>query len=623
MKRISILAIVMLATTAASCTRKGNDNDQGQEEITGESPALVYLRKEISNENKQFVVYRDFGDGCARFTQRAALNPSGKAEPVMNEREPSPHGVSCIRVAYPLISGDWNGFIFITGRLDAGASAPAPDFGQHDTGYDLRGATKLTFKARGKSGGEKVRFYMGGLGGTDAPFRDSDQVFLSGGDYVTLASEWNEYTIDLSRADLSRVACGFGWVTAQSENPGAATLEFYLDEIVYHFAAEQYPPRFLRSYGVLPLDDERSSINNFAYVYDNALLAIALAKNDHLEHARQIADALVYCVEHDRYYAPGPIRNAYVNSTPVSFPGWRSARGSEFAMLPTVYTASGQWQEDRYATSINTGVMAWAIEALLTVYDKTRTTAYLNTAATMANYLLTRCSANDPLGGFTGGEEGWDGETVKLTYKSTEHNIDLVSAFSHLHRILETSRPQEAAKYLEAARQARDFVLAMYDNGCFYTGTGNDGTTINRDNRPLDTNTWAILALTPDDRWSPEAVYAFIERTFKVGEGVDYNADRDGVWNEGVGQLAVAASLLDKQEEYTRLTRYLNSVAEADGSIRAASKDGLTTGFSSTVSDEDGSLRVIPFVYDHRISLASTAWLAFAQLRINPYFSAE
>jgi hypothetical protein len=589
------------------------------------SPAFDYLVNEIRKENKQRVVYRDLGDGSALYTQRAAFSPAGV--PVMNEAAASPYGVTCIHVTYSPEERDWNGFMFITGRLDKGSTTPKLDFGEHNTGFDLRGATKLTFKARGKTGTERVKFYVGGLGNLIKRYPDSDQVCLTenNNEFITLTSEWKEYTINLQQADLSRIGCGFAWVTSQIYNRNLQTLEFDLDDIVYHFKTERHDPLFLRSYGILPMGDKRSFINNFAYTYDNALLAIALVKSGYIAYAKQIADALAYCVMHDRYYEPGPIRNAYANGSPVSFPGWHSLRGSEFAMLPGFYDRkTAEWSEDRYAVSINTGVMAWAIEALLTVYDETKTPEYLNAAVIMTDYILKNYSTNDALGGFTGGEEGWDGKTKKQTYKSTEHNIDLVSACSHLYWILKDTKPQNAEKYLAAAREARDFVLAMYEDGCFYTGTGTDGITINRENKPLDTNTWAILTLTNDreanNRWDPEKVYSFIEQTFKVGDGVDYNQNCDGLWHEGTSQLAVAAALLGKTAEYERLMQYLNGAAEKDGSICAANIDGLTTGFESLIADKGGKTVAIPWVYDHRISLASTAWLAFAQLKVNPYF---
>ncbi|MDR1763814.1 MAG: T9SS type A sorting domain-containing protein [Dysgonamonadaceae bacterium] len=628
---MAVIMMIMATGTVSSKDNSGTVDGKGSKKTPF---AVEYLAAQVRENSSKLVVYSDFGDGNALFTQRAALNPNSAPEvnPVMDEKADSPYGISCIHVTYPFTALDWNGFMFVTGRLDKDSIVPKIDFGETNTGFDLSGATRLTFKAKGKTGKEVVRFYIGGLGGTDAPFHDSDQIFYTenGSDMITLSTDWKEYEIDLTGADLSRIGNGFAWVTSIIYNLelllyGINAIEFDIDEIAYHFDYPRQEPIFLRSYGILPVSDARSFINNFSYTYDNALLAIVLAKKDYLDEARQVADALTYCVFNDRYYAPGPLRNAYANGSPKSFPGWTSPRGGEFAMLPGFYdTDVPTWYEDRYAVSINTGVMAWAIEALLTVYDYAKTPEYLDASIVMADYLIANYKAYDALGGYTGGEEGWEGNTEKLTYKSTEHNIDLVAAFAHLARILEDSQPQKAELYLAESRNAREFVLAMYEDGCFFTGTGLDGITINRDNKPLDTNTWSILTLLDDaevsGRWDPEKTYSFIQKTFKTGQGVDYNQDCDYIWNEGTGQLAVVAAKMGKTADYQSLMDYLNSAAEIDGSICSASHDGLTTGFDSQIATEDG-LKSIPWVYDHRVSLASTAWLALAQSKINPYFT--
>ena len=604
--------------------KKAQASDQNK---ISDSPALQYCINEIEKENREFVVYSDFGDGQNMFTQKALLNPAGKIYPEMDEKAASPYGVTCIHVTYPLSSQDWNGYNFITGRLDAGAILPVHDYGTHQTGYDLRGVKKLTFKARGKTGTERVKFYIGGLGGTKQKFRDSDQRFFAGNSnsFTTLSTEWKEYSMNFDQADLSQIACGFAWVTTQIANPGLDTLEFDFDEIIYHFDTAR--PLFLRSYETLPMNKPGSFINNFAYIYDNALLAIALAYAGYDSFAKQVADAIVYCMENDRYYQPEVLRNAYANGSPVSFPGWFSEKNKSFALLPGFYNKDMKvWHEDRYAVSINNGVMCWAIEALLAVYDKTHQSKYLESASCMADYIIEHFISNDAIGGFTGGYEGWEGKTEKLTYKSTEHNIDLMSTFKHLSKVLSSSNPSVAAKYLQASNHARSFVLSMYDNGCFYTGTLADGITPNVDNKPLDTHTWAILTLYGDKEvehlWDPEMVYSFIQQTFKTGEGVDYNQDKDGIWNEGTAQLALAALRLGKTSEYSRLMNYLESVAEPDGSIHAASRNGLSTGFESLIATENG-LVSIPWTYDHRKSLASTVWVALAQLKINPYTGEE
>jgi hypothetical protein len=102
---------------------------------------------------------------------------------------------------------------------------PANDWGDQDGGYDLTGATKLMFWARGEDGGEVVSFKLGILG-NDKKFPDSDHAELPD---VTLTQDWKQYSIDLSGKDLTRIKTGFVWVTAASGKP----VTFYLDDIKY------------------------------------------------------------------------------------------------------------------------------------------------------------------------------------------------------------------------------------------------------------------------------------------------------------------------------------------------------------------------------------------------------
>lgn len=93
-------------------------------------------------------------------------------------------------------------------------------------GYDLRGATRLTFWARGENGGERVHeFRMGGIVG---PYPDSDVATLSN---IRLAKEWKSYTIDLSKKDLRHIIAGFGFSVIKAENPGGMVI--YLNDILY------------------------------------------------------------------------------------------------------------------------------------------------------------------------------------------------------------------------------------------------------------------------------------------------------------------------------------------------------------------------------------------------------
>ena len=126
-----------------------------------------------------------------------------------------PHsGKTCLKVDYK--AGDnWGGVVW---------QNPANDWGDKAGGYDLSGATKLTFWARGAQGGEVVTFGAG-LIGKDKPFPDTAQAKTE----VTLTPAWKEYEIDLKGQDLARIKSGFYWTLAAKGTP----VTFYLDDVKY------------------------------------------------------------------------------------------------------------------------------------------------------------------------------------------------------------------------------------------------------------------------------------------------------------------------------------------------------------------------------------------------------
>lgn len=133
-----------------------------------------------------------------------------------------PHsGTTCVRVVY-------------SGAVSQGArwvgiywQHPPNNWGAaKDAGYDLSGARKLTFWARGEKGEERIEeFKMGGISG-DYP--DSD---TGGIGPVALTTEWKQYEIDLSGKDLSHIIGGFLFSTNVDVNPDGCI--FYLDDIRY------------------------------------------------------------------------------------------------------------------------------------------------------------------------------------------------------------------------------------------------------------------------------------------------------------------------------------------------------------------------------------------------------
>jgi hypothetical protein len=355
---------------------------------------------------------------------------------------------------------------------------------------------------------------------------------------------------------------------------------------------------FLQSYAPAKPGTDESVINNFAFSYDNAMAVMALCYAGKLDRAKQIADALVYAVENDRDYSDGRVRNAYSSGDPRSFPNWYSAKGSGFARMPGFYDiADQQWYEDKGTVSTSTGNAAWVMLGLLEAYKSIGDKTYLDAARTVGNFVLTLKSDT---GGFTGGYEGWD--STKITYKSTEHNIDLISAFAILAKYHDGAKKET---YVAASEYAKEFVLSMYDTekGCFYTGTATDGVTINKSVLPLDTNTWALLAMP--DFGEKEKVMNFVKSNMLVGGGFDFNDDKDGVWFEGTAQAALVYQMIGNAEQYDAVLRFLHDNTLPDGSITAADRNNVTTGFD--------------WEYGERVHLGATAWLAFAEMGRNPF----
>lgn len=154
----------------------------------------------------------------------------------------------------------------------------------------------------------------------------------------------------------------------------------------------------------------------------------------------------------------------------------------------------------------------------------------------------------------------------------------------------------------------------MWDEteGHFWTGTLEDGVTINKSNIPADVNTWAVMALDKKYKrgieWVKNNCYVEVDG-FK---GFDFNNDKDGIWFEGTAHTVIAYRIMGEE---TKADTYLIELrraqkeaqnANAKGLV-AASHDGVTTGFD--------------WVYNARLHIGATAWLIFAELGYNPYWN--
>ncbi len=103
---------------------------------------------------------------------------------------------------------------------------PANNWGSRQGGFNLNGAKKVIFRARGDKGGETIaQFKIGGINGN---FADSGSAAIGP---TTLSQQWKQYEIALEGQELSSISGGFCWVMSRDDNPNGAV--FYLDDIRY------------------------------------------------------------------------------------------------------------------------------------------------------------------------------------------------------------------------------------------------------------------------------------------------------------------------------------------------------------------------------------------------------
>jgi len=130
----------------------------------------------------------------------------------------APNGYPSLKLRYiPRGEQKWIGVYFRN---------PSDNWGQVKGGYDLTGAKKLVFYARGEKGGEIISSV--GCGGIKGTYPDSD-IFQIGP--IRLSKEWKKFTLDLSGKDLSYIAGGFFFIIETKDNPLGCII--YFSDIYY------------------------------------------------------------------------------------------------------------------------------------------------------------------------------------------------------------------------------------------------------------------------------------------------------------------------------------------------------------------------------------------------------
>lgn len=644
-KLVVVCGIAFAANVRIASAQSATESAQG---------SLEYMRRVMDQYHNRFPVYDDVSSPGNHFHAYGKIPDENAAVDINGSWTTNPHsGATAIRCVFTSTGVNFGGFYFQNGTLSNAQTSPVVNFGTvPDAGIDLTGATALTFWARGEQGGEQIEFFVAGVGrdassgAATAPYPDSSPRRPAQGTRSTLSTTWQQFTIDLSASDMSYVLGGFGWVADAAHNPNGAT--FYVDDIQYELGSTRLDQRlnearFLRSFTTLPLQPDPFDgmkdgdidfvLRNTAFAYDNALAALAFladGTSDSIRRARLIGDAFVYASQHDRTFndnrdCADTVDNLSVNGarTRTAFaagdhalpPGWTPNGRVGTAPMPGFYAESTKTFYEVEQQAIDTGNNAWAVIALLALYERTAEAAYLTAACKIANFIHTFRNDSGTYQGFTGGVTNPDAAMSLRPYASSEHNLDIFAAFSTLYRVTGDVRWQQDAAH------ARQFVDAMWDSGrgCYLTGT-TDPSTRNSDVLPVDVQAWSVLSL-PDALAVHPAVLGCAEVNHLNSSdgftGFDFNDDRDGVWFEGTAQMAVAyarAGQTSSAETYRQQLRLAQAAPFGDGlGIVASSHDALSTGFQTAGGD--------PFKYFRRLHVGATAWNVFAQLGLNPYYS--
>lgn len=335
------------------------------------------------------------------------------------------------------------------------------------------------------------------------------------------------------------------------------------------------------------------ALKDAAYLYDNAVAAVALVGCGNTGQASRIGDALLFALGNDRFWKDGRLRNAYlaerVAAAPVKLPGWWEAK-------------QNVWAEDRYQVSSDSGNMAWAILALLAVHDASGDAKYRDGASRIGTWLLRWDSKK----GFTGGVLGHEPKPQALPWKSTEHNSDIAAAFAGL------ARATGDQVWMARARPAEQFVETMWlaECRCFAAGTGADGVTPNP-LLALDAQLWPLMALPGMRARHGEAARAAQQKLSQSG-GLAYSDGSKGLWTEGTAQAALYFKLAGDKAAGGKYETAVRGMRQKDGGYLASST-AAATGF---MQESDPTQ---PRQYFRTPHLAAAAWAALAEKSYNPF----
>jgi hypothetical protein len=244
----------------------------------------------------------------------------------------------------------------------------------------------------------------------------------------------------------------------------------FLDQMMDAYAQGQ-TLRLIQSFS------DQIGLLSTSFVYDNAVVINAFLERGgatDIQRAQVLGETLLYTQQSDPA-GDGRVRQAYFVNQPDT-----NGVFLQQALAPFFFIGSA------------TGDMSWTGMALAQLFQRTSDRRFLDGAKRLGQWIVNNAFSAIGPGGFTGGV---DNGNNRVTFKSTEHNIDAFALFTMLAEFTGD------AFWNTQAQHARSFIEAMFNTtgGFFWTGTLPDGITINTNPIPEDVNTWSFLALGDRD----------------------------------------------------------------------------------------------------------------------------
>ena len=567
--------------------------------------AYRYIIDCMDEFHDAFDVYTDADAAGNHFSPTGFANGDGNLAVNARWTGNPARGSSCLRLEFTGETGadglPWNEFSFEEPE-GCGEGSAGP-------GYDLSGATTLSFQARTDTPGAVLTCGHGD--GADSSRQTRTFV---------LAKDWNTYTLDLTGLDMSQIHIGFYCTFNEAGAPDPGAVAIYLDDIRYDLARPD-KPRLVRSVRTAGDTDAFDIQNkNAAGIYDNATALIALLSrgvDEDVVRATLIADALVHLHEHDTdVFAPVPrreeapftghrLRGAYAAGDLTDargdprLPGWWNDESETWSLHPD-------------ALSYTTGDLAWVILALVRSWEVTEVQDYRDAAVEMADWIESNCKRTGD-GESAGYHDGWRWDREAETWRSqgvtTAANQAVTAAFAAL------ARSTENAVWQAAAAHAGEFVQAMWDvtDKYFKPGLGLDGTPL--ETTPTDCQTWGALLMAEAPYWQAldwAANHCALPPSERRSTRALYDSDDDSPDTASHESSATMALAQRERGHDADAALVLAGLHSAQIQARHADDRGLAATDVHDLRSGDKHR------YHNRLALTPTAWFALAEQQSNP-----